>query len=130
MWKMSSATVAWGVICTGVGLWFVQATKLFNVLDVWWDLAGIFSGGILGLFLLGFLSRRVTSGMAAVAVTVGVLVIVWATFSPKPLFWPEGWSEFRSSLHNLLTVVLGTLVILAIGLAGSLLVKSSEDPAK
>ena len=115
---LRASTVAWGVICTGVGLWMIQATKLFNVLDVWWDLAGILSGGILGLFLLGFLSRRVTSGMAAIAVTIGVLVIVWATFSPKE-FWPAAWSEFRSPLHNLLTVVLGTLVILAIGLAGS-----------
>jgi hypothetical protein len=43
---------------------------------------------------------------------------VWATFSPKE-FWPTAWSEFRSPIHNLLTVVLGTLVILAIGLAGS-----------
>jgi SSS family solute:Na+ symporter len=121
---LRSATVAWGVICTGVGLWFIQATKMFNVLDVWWDLAGVFSGGILGLFLLGFLSRRVTSGVAAIAVTVGVLVIVWATFSPKP-FWPESWG-FRSPLHNLLTVVLGTFVILAIGLVGSCFTKPAN----
>ena len=29
-----------------------------NALDGWWELAAIFSGGILGLFLLGFVSRR------------------------------------------------------------------------
>jgi SSS family solute:Na+ symporter len=82
---------------------------------------------VLGLFLLGFLSRRVTSGMAAIAVTIGVLFIVWATFSPKG-FWPAAWSEFRSPFHNLLTVVLGTLVILAVGLAGSCIsvLESSE----
>ncbi len=118
LFVLRAATVAWGLVCTAVGLWMIHATKLFNVLDVWWDLAGIFSGGILGLFLLGFLSRRVNSGTAAIAVTVGVLVIVWATFSPKS-FWPSAWSEFRNPLNNLLTVVLGTLVILAIGLTGS-----------
>jgi SSS family solute:Na+ symporter len=124
---LRSATVAWGVVCTGVGLWFIQATKVIeNVLDVWWDLAGIFSGGILGLFLLGALSRRVTSGVAAIAVTIGVLVIVWATFSPKA-FWPEAWSAYRSPLHNLLTVVLGTLVILAIGLVGSLIAGRRDE---
>jgi SSS family solute:Na+ symporter len=126
MMVLRAATVAWGILCTGVALWMIQATKMFNVLDVWWDLAGIFSGGILGLFLLGFLSSRVTSRMAAVAVTIGVLFIVWATFSPKS-FWPESWSEFRSPLHNLLTVVVGTLVILAIGLAGTLVSRPSSD---
>jgi SSS family solute:Na+ symporter len=126
---LRTATVVWGVICTGVGLWMIRATRLFNVLDVWWDLAGIFSGGILGLFLLGFLSRRVTSRQAALAVTVGVLVIIWATFSPKQ-FWPQAWSDFRSPLHNLLTVVLGTLVILAIGLASSVFTRSSDEQSK
>lgn len=126
---LRASTIAWGVICTGVGLWMIQATKLFNVLDVWWDLAGILSGGILGLFLLGFLSRRVTSRMAAIAVTIGVLVIVWATFSPTE-FWPAAWSGFRSPLHNLLTVVLGTLVILAIGLAGSCFSRPVNESSK
>ena len=35
-----------------------------NVLDVWWEMAGIFSGGMLGLFLLGLISR---AGNAAAA---------------------------------------------------------------
>jgi SSS family solute:Na+ symporter len=120
------ATVAWGVICTGVGLWFIQAK---NVLDVWWDLAGIFSGGILGLFLLGFISRRVTSGVAAIAVVAGEAAIVWATFSPTR-FWPEGWGALRNPLNNLLTIVLGTLVILVVGLTGSFFMGRRDEPPR
>ena len=106
------ATLTWGIICTGVGLAMVYAE---SILDVWWQMAGIFSGGILGLFLLGFISRRVTSRIAAVAVAVGILVILWATFS-KTAFWPQHFDSIRNPFNNLLTIVVGTLAILAIGL--------------
>ena len=58
-----------------------------SALDVWWALASIFSGGMLGLFLLGLISRA-SNAAAATGVVVGVLVIVWMTISAK---WPERW---------------------------------------
>jgi SSS family solute:Na+ symporter len=44
-------------------------TRAHSALDTWWQLAGIFSGGMLGLFLLGLIARRATSPIAATAVT-------------------------------------------------------------
>jgi SSS family solute:Na+ symporter len=85
-----------------------------SALDVWWQMAGIFSGGTLGLFLLGRMSRRATSVGAAIAVGLGVLVILWATFSPTE-YWPARFDAFRNPLHNLLTIVVGTIVILIAG---------------
>ena len=117
------ATVAWGVICTAVALAMIRAQ---TILDVWWQLAGIFSGGILGLFLLGFISRRVGSRLAALAVAAGVLVILWATVS-QTSYWPAQWAGIRNPLNSLLTIVLGTAVILAIGLAGRIVVRPTED---
>jgi SSS family solute:Na+ symporter len=93
---------------------------------VWWELVGIFSGGILGLFLLGFISRRVTSGVAAIAVVAGEVAIVWATFSPTR-FWPNAWDSFSNPLNSLLTLVLGTLVILVVGLVGSCFVGGRNE---
>ena len=108
----------------------VLTTQANDVLDVWWNLVAIFSGGVLGLFLLGFLSRRVTSRMAALAVVFGELVIVWATFSPTK-YWPESLDLLRNPLNSLLTLVLGTLVILVVGLAGSLLwARGTSGPNK
>jgi SSS family solute:Na+ symporter len=89
-----------------------------SILDVWWQLAGIFSGGVLGLFLLGYVSRRVTSGSAALAVAVGVLVVLWATFSQTD-YWPDRLESFRNPFNSLLTIVIGTLVILITGLGSS-----------
>ena len=69
IYRPAAATLAWGVICTAVGIGMTYAQK--SLLDAWWELSGIFSGGVLGLFLLGLMSRRVTSRAAAIAVTVG-----------------------------------------------------------
>ncbi len=52
-----------------------------SVLDAWWNLASIFSGGMLGLFLLGYFAKKATSMDAAIAVMVGIIVIVWMSIS-------------------------------------------------
>ena len=123
---LRTATLAWGAICTAVGIGMTYAQK--SLLDAWWELSGIFSGGVLGLFLLGVMSRRVTSRAAAVAVTVGVLVILWAALSPT-VYWPEAWKSIRNPLHPLWTVVLATGVVLIIGLAGSCFSKPAKNTA-
>src|SRR5690606_30237614 len=59
------ATLVGGIAGTGTGLAMMNA---HSVLDVWWQLAGIVSGGLLGLFLLGRLAPRVRGPHAALAV--------------------------------------------------------------
>jgi SSS family solute:Na+ symporter len=103
---LRSATVVLGVCGTAVALLMVSSKQ---VLDDWWRYAGIFSGGMLGLFLLGVLSRRAASGQAIVAMIAGLLVIIWATFSRNL----EG--PLANSLHAFMTTVLGTLTIFVIG---------------
>jgi SSS family solute:Na+ symporter len=85
-----------------------------SVLDAWWNLASIFSGGMLGLFLLGYFSKKATSMNAAIAVTAGILVIVWMSLSPV-YFNTEGLICFKSHLHTQLTIVMGTIVIFLTG---------------
>jgi SSS family solute:Na+ symporter len=116
------ATLAWGAICTLVGIAMIYAG---NILDAWWKLSGLFSGGVLGLFLLGFFGRRVTSRVAAVAVTIQVLAILWATVSQTG-YWPAAWESSRNPLDPLLTVVLAMLVVLVAGSVGGLFSKSAN----
>jgi solute:Na+ symporter, SSS family len=85
-----------------------------SVLDAWWSLASIFSGGMLGLFLLAFLSRKVRRIDAAIGVIAGVVVIVWLSLSP--LYFTSGnLLAFKSPFHSNLTIVFGTLVIFLAG---------------
>ncbi len=93
-----------------------------GVLDAWWKLASIFSGGMLGLFLLGVVCKSVKRAHAVIAVVLGLLTIAYMSLSPLA---NEGspFYEFRSPLHTYLTIVFGTTVIF---LAGFLLTKFTE----
>ena len=74
----------------------------------------IFSGGMLGLFRLGYFAKKATSMNAAIAVVTGILVIIWMSLSPV-YFSDEGLACFRTNLHTQLTIVIGTTVIFLIG---------------
>lgn len=83
-----------------------------SALDAWWALSAIFSGGILGLFLLGFIGKNIDQKYAAIGVALGVLVIAWMSLSPVIL---EEGMRFRSNFHANLTIVFGTIVIFLVG---------------
>jgi solute:Na+ symporter, SSS family len=101
----------------GVGLLGTLAAlamiRVQSALDAWWQLAGIFSGGMLGLFLLGLISHRARNPEAVTGVLIGLLVILYMTFSPA---LTGSLARFRSPFHSFLIVVMGTLAILLVGL--------------
>ena len=106
-------TVVWGVIGTVVALALIDVQ---GILDVWWKLSGVFAGGMLGLFLLGFISRRANNAGAVLGAVVGLLVILWLTFSPE-LSGDLAW--LRSPFHAHMTSIIGTLSIFLVGLGAS-----------
>lgn len=131
MLTLYSATIAWGAMGTGLALVLVRLTE--NALDIWWALAGIFGGGMTGLFLLGMISRAAKNRAAITGVILGVVVILWLSL-PKlteiGLALPEGTPPYQlaltikanlgsrmSPLHTSLIPVIGTLVILLTGMA-------------
>ena len=106
-------TVVFGLIGTSVAL-AMMGVK--SILDAWWKISGVFAGGMLGLFLLGFISRRATNAGAALGATIGLLVIMWMTFTPD-MEGELGW--FRSPFHSNMITVIGTLSIFLVGLGAS-----------
>jgi solute:Na+ symporter, SSS family len=116
------STVAWGAVSACVSLAMIQAR---SALDAWWQLSGAFSGGVLGLFLLGLFSRKATNFAAAAGVSVGVLVILWMTL-PQVMSIPD---RLRAPFHANLTMVLGTLTIFLVGLAVSRLLPETPIAA-
>lgn len=104
------ATVVFGVLglCTGIAMIGIK-----SVLDIWWELSGIFAGGMLGLFLLGLISRQTKNHEAIAAVLIGILVILWLTLSR---YLPQHYAFLKNPLHTNMTIVIGTLVIFLSGL--------------
>ena len=126
MWVLRVTTVVAGCIGTGVA---VSLIGVKSILDAWWQLQGVFAGGVLGLFLLGMISRVPRGGRATaegiLAVVVGVVVIGWLTLSPQIERLPT-W--LQNPLHANLTIVVGTSTIFLIGLLASRLLRSKNQP--
>ena len=84
-----------------------------SLLDIWWELSGIFAGGMLGLFLLGIISRQTKNHEAFTATLIGIIVILWMTFSQ---YIPVRYAFLRNPLHKNMVIVVGTLIIFLAGL--------------
>jgi SSS family solute:Na+ symporter len=115
------ATLGWGALSALVALALISAG---TALDAWWQLAGVFSGGVLGLFLLGQISRRADNVAGAIGVAVGAVVIVWMSL-PRLIEVP---AQLRNPLHANLTIVVGTLTIFLVGLVAARLRSGAEAP--
>src|SRR5690625_3818862 len=92
--------------------------RVESALDIWWNLAGIFSGGMLGLFLLGYFSQRVTTLPVLLGVAIGLLVIMWMSLSPS--YFTGALEAYKNPFHSYLTIIVGTLVIFFTGFLASL----------
>jgi solute:Na+ symporter, SSS family len=109
------------------------AIAMINVqsaLDTWWKLASIFSGGMLGLFLLGFLTKNVKNNAAITGVIAGVIVIGWMSLSPI-FFKSSELLKYASPFHNYLSIVFGTTTIFIIGFLSAYLInKLIRNPSQ
>lgn len=104
-----TGTVVFGLLGMGAGIAMIGAR---SILDIWWELSGIFAAGMLGIFLLGIISRRTGNHQALIAAVIGVLVIIWLSFSP---LLDDQWGQFRNPLNKNMTIVIGTLTIFLVG---------------
>ena len=100
-----------GILGIGIALALVGVE---SVLDAWWALASIFSGGMLGLFLLGYISKKAKKTDAMIGVIIGVILISWMSLSPV-YFTGGRLLAFRSPFHANLTIVFGTIIIFLVG---------------
>ncbi|MDA1233061.1 MAG: sodium:solute symporter [Planctomycetota bacterium] len=105
------STFVFGIVGTFTAL---AMMRVKSALDVWWNLQGIFTGGMLGLFLLGLISKRARNQQEIVAGTVGILLILWLSLSTTNL-WPKSLSGWSNPLHSFMTIVLGTSSIVLVG---------------
>ena len=111
MLKLSSVGVGVAGILVAFAFMSVQ-----SALDAWWALASIFSGGMLGLFLLGYISRKARNFDAVLGVVCGVILVCWIVISPF--------------VHANLAIVFGTLLIFLVGFLSANLLNKRRDVYK
>lgn len=111
------ATIVMGILGITFGISMIGVKSL---LDVWWKLSGIFAGGMLGIFLMGFLAKNVENLAAKIAALFGVAIIAWISFKDS---LPE---NLQSPFDSKMTVVIGTISIVSIGILVQKLIKKTR----
>jgi SSS family solute:Na+ symporter len=116
---LRGATVIWGVFGIFFALLMINAK---SALDVWWQISGIFGGGILGLFLLALSGVKLKKWQGITAVGFSILLIVWGTFL-RDLGAPYEWLSCH--LDPIIVGAVGTTGLLVMAGIFVLLGKSS-----
>ena len=101
--RLSSFGVGLLGACVAIAMLSVE-----SIIDAWWTLSSIFSGGMLGLFLLGCIPQKINRFGAFLGCVAGILVIAWISLASM-------WSLPGPHLHPYLAIVLGTTVIFVVG---------------
>jgi SSS family transporter len=81
--RARGATVVWGVVLLGIG---TLARHWGPVLEAGLTIASIVYGGLLGVFLLGILTRRVGEVAAMAGMLAGFAVMIYVKFC-TPIAW-------------------------------------------
>ena len=98
------ATLAWGAVLLGIGY---LARRWGSVLEAGLSIASVIYGSLLGIFLLGVLTRRVRENAAMAGMVVGL-----AAMAAVKLYTPIAWTWY---------VLIGTLVTFLSGCLLSLI---------
>ena len=109
--RLSSFGVGILGACVAIAMLAVE-----SIIDAWWTLSSIFSGGMLGLFLLGCISQKINRTAALLGCICGIIVIAWISLA-------DLWHLPGIHLHPYLAIVLGTTVIFLVGFLATYLIR-------
>jgi SSS family solute:Na+ symporter len=101
-------TIVWGFIGTGAALLMIRAR---SILDVWWQISGIFGGALLGLFLLAFMRVRLSLWQGLASIGVSIAVVSWGTFARN---LPASWQWAQCNLDGIIVGATGTGALMVV----------------
>ena len=110
-------TIVWGVLGTFFAILMIRAE---SILDVWWQISGIFGGGVLGVFILGLLRLRLRLWQGLVSIGISVAVIAWGTFvrdsflSGLNIQIPDSWKWIECNLDVVIVGAVGTAALIVV----------------
>lgn len=104
------STIVWGVMGIVFALLLINAQ---SALDTWWQISGIFGGGILGLFLLAIFNVKISRAQGIISVIFSLLIIIWGTFM-RDLSANYSWLE--CTIDPIIIGAVGTAGLVALAL--------------
>lgn len=84
-----------------------------SILDAWWEMDSIFSGGTLGLFILGFIAKKIKKPGAVISLIIGTCLIFWIALSQ---LFSDSHIFPKLPLHSFMTLFVGSATIILVGI--------------
>jgi SSS family solute:Na+ symporter len=113
-------TVIWGFLGVVFSLLLINAE---SALDIWWQISGIFGGGILGLFLLAIFNVKLKRSQGIISVIFSILIIIWGTFLRD---LPDSFNWLECSLDPIIIGAVATVGLILLALVFVQFNKSKE----
>ncbi|MCK5440719.1 MAG: hypothetical protein KAJ23_02385, partial [Maribacter sp.] len=117
------STIVWGVMGIVFALLLINAQ---SALDTWWQISGIFGGGILGLFLLAIFNVKISRTQGIISVVFSLLIIIWGTFL-RDLSANYSWLE--CDIDPIIIGAVGTAGLIALALIFVVINKQKDNMA-
>jgi SSS family solute:Na+ symporter len=118
-------------IVTGCGLLAIAMALVLShtqtgALSLWFSASAIVSGGLAGLFMLAFLSKRTNARGVYAGIVACIAFTAWATLTlgAKPLV---NLGRFNFPWHDYMIGAVGNVVLFVVGYAASLLFEHAES---
>src|ERR1017187_6861977 len=111
------STVMWALVLFAVAVYSVHAGGKGNVVEIGLSIASVAYGCLLGVFLLGTLTKYATQGGAIVGMVTGFAVNVALWQFPGKVLPHVAWTWY---------VLIGALVTFAVGLGASAVLRGKK----
>ena len=116
--------IGMGILSVGMAIWLTQTKG--QVLVLYYTAFSIFSGGLLGLFLLAFTTKRAKFHGALIGIVATVIVIFWATLTKNGII---DLGKYNYNLHPYLIGLLGHITMFVVGYLASWFFSDESHPA-
>lgn len=117
--------VAAGGMAAMTGAWLL-AHSHGAVLALYYAVTSIVAGGLAGIFLLAFLSRRTSRRAVHIAIGANLIFTFWATITGGRHAWVHA-GRYGFPWHDYMIGVVGQVIVVAAGLAAGFLFPRPAD---
>jgi len=102
--------IGMGILSLVMAVWLTQTKG--QVLVLYYSAFSIFGGGLLGLFLLAFLTKRANSRGALIGIIATVIVIFWATLTKNGII---DLGKYNYNLHPYMIGLCSHITMFVVG---------------
>ena len=87
LWLARGLSLLWGIICTAAAFFFARSSE--TVIESINRIGSLFYGPVMGLFLLGMLSRRASerAGLAGLVLGLALVLLIWLVWPGVSWMW-------------------------------------------